>query len=106
MAPSWVLEAPEDNPQVSWSSAIPGLLASEHRHTVLDVHMIGVAALVHFARAGVSEDETAHSGSKEEHDEEDVHVGVIIAARQAGPLLLSQVVWPRPAEQVAVKSGI
>lgn len=42
----------------------PGFLASDHRHTVLDIHVVGVTALVHFAGAGVSQDEAAHSGRK------------------------------------------
>lgn len=62
-------------------SRFPGLLASDHRHAVLDVDMIGVAALVHFAGAGVPQDEAAHGGSKEEHDKENVHVGVVIPPR-------------------------
>lgn len=42
----------------------PQFLTSDHRHAVLDVHVVGVTALVHFAGAGISQDETAHSSSK------------------------------------------
>lgn len=43
---------------------LPTHLTSDHRYTVLDVHVIGVAALVHFAGASVPQDEAAHSDSK------------------------------------------
>jgi len=57
---------------------------SDHGDPVLDVDVVRVAALVHFAGAGVAQDETPHRGGEKRHDEEDVHVGVVVAAGAAG----------------------
>jgi hypothetical protein len=58
---------------------------SDHRHTVLYVYMIRVITLVHFVGTSVSQDKAAHSDSKKEHNEENIHVGVVITAREAIP---------------------
>lgn len=53
---------------------------SDHGDPVLDVDVVWVAALLHLAGAGIAQDEAAHGGSKEGHDEEDVQEGVVITA--------------------------
>lgn len=70
--------------------------------------MIGVTALVYFAGAGVPQDEAAHCDSKQEHDEKNIHVGVVITARLADWSFLDQFVCPRfqLAALFAMKSGI
>lgn len=73
------------DPQTHW---LPGDKASgpgsDHGDPVLDVDVVRVASLVYFAGTGIAQDEAPHRSGKERHDEEDVHVGVVVAAGTAG----------------------
>lgn len=51
---------------------------SDHGDPILDVDVVRIAALVHLSGSSVAQDEAAHGGCEERHDEEDVQVGIVI----------------------------
>lgn len=59
-------------------------IGSDYRTTILDVHMIWIAPLVDFSRSGISQNQAPNSRSKQEHDEEDIHVRVVVLVAWVG----------------------